>query len=61
VDICGLATDYCVRATALDAAGMGFETRVITDLCAAVDPSGVDGVLKELRDHGVETLEMGKL
>ena len=34
VDVCGIATDHCVRATALDSAGEGFETRVLTDLCA---------------------------
>src|SRR5215212_6341637 len=33
VDVCGLATDHCVRATALDARSNGFATRVLTDLC----------------------------
>ncbi len=41
VDVCGIATDYCVRATALDAAGAGFATRLLTALCAGVAP-GVD-------------------
>src|SRR3954454_315087 len=31
VDVCGIATDHCVRATALDASGNGFATRVLTD------------------------------
>jgi len=35
--VCGLATDYCVLATALDAVAQGFETRVVTDAVAAVD------------------------
>ncbi|HEY3527636.1 MAG TPA: isochorismatase family protein, partial [Nocardioides sp.] len=34
VDVCGIATDYCVRHTALDSAKEGFETRVIEALCA---------------------------
>src|SRR6476619_6993679 len=36
VDVCGLATDHCVRATALDAVGNGFTTRLLLDLCAGV-------------------------
>jgi nicotinamidase/pyrazinamidase len=36
VDVCGIATDYCVRATALDAKREGFETRVLTSLVAGV-------------------------
>lgn len=36
VDICGIATDFCVKATALDAIKMGFETAVLLPLCAAV-------------------------
>ncbi len=35
--ICGLATDYCVQATALDALSLGFETFVIADACRGVD------------------------
>ncbi len=40
VDVCGLATDYCVRATALDAALLGYVTTVLSDLTAAVAPYG---------------------
>ena len=36
VDVVGIATDYCVRATALDAVGEGFGTRVLVDLIAGV-------------------------
>lgn len=43
VVICGLATDYCVRATALDAVRLGFETIVLTDAIAAVDLVPGDG------------------
>ena len=40
VDVAGIATDYCVRATVLDALGQGLGTRVLAGLCAAVDPAG---------------------
>ena len=36
VDVVGIATDYCVKATALDALAAGFETRVLLGHCAAV-------------------------
>ena len=39
VDVCGLATDYCVAATAKDAEELGFTTRVLLNLSAAVNPS----------------------
>ena len=51
----GLATDYCVRATALDAVAEGFETAVLTDAVRAVDVQPGDGerALEELRQAGV--------
>lgn len=52
VDICGLATDYCVRATTLDAVREGFEVRVLTDLCAGVAPDTTEAAVAELRDAG---------
>lgn len=53
VEVCGLATDFCVRATTLDAAERGFATTLLRDLIAAVDESATDKVLDELRDAGV--------
>lgn len=47
VDVCGIATDYCVRATALDAAKAGFTTTVLLDLTAAVAPDRVPQVRAE--------------
>lgn len=44
VDVCGIATDYCVNATALDAARAGFQTTVLVDLTAAVAPANVPEV-----------------
>ena len=54
VDVCGIATDHCVRATALDAAAAGFATRVLLDLCAGVAPATTEAALVELREAGVE-------
>jgi nicotinamidase/pyrazinamidase len=52
--VAGLATDYCVRATALDAIREGFETTVLTDAVAAVDvePGDGDRALAEVHDAG---------
>ncbi len=54
VDVVGIATDHCVRATALDAAREGFHTRVLLDLTAGVAQSTVDSALAQMRDAGVE-------
>ncbi|RMI32559.1 isochorismatase family protein [Nocardia stercoris] len=53
VAVCGLATDHCVRATALDARAAGFDTELLLDLSAAVAPANTGRVLDELRDAGV--------
>ena len=53
VDVVGIATDHCVRATALDAARLGLGTTVLLDLTAGVAPSTVDTALTELRAKGV--------
>ena len=56
VDVCGLATDYCVRATALDAAALGLRTRVLLDLCAGVDPETTGRAVADLATAGVATV-----
>jgi nicotinamidase/pyrazinamidase len=53
VDVCGIATDYCVRATALDARQEGFETRVILDLCTGVAPESTEQALAEMKAAGI--------
>jgi nicotinamidase/pyrazinamidase len=53
VDIAGIATDYCVRATALDANEAGFATTVIDDLIAGVAPESTDAAKSELLVAGV--------
>lgn len=53
VDICGIATDYCVRATALDARQEGFSTSVLIDLVAGVAAATTDAALQEMQAAGV--------
>jgi nicotinamidase/pyrazinamidase len=55
VVICGLATDYCVNATALDAIRLGFETQVLTDACRPVDLKKGDGrrAIEGMRAAGI--------
>lgn len=53
VDVCGIATDYCVRATAVDAVREGFDTAVLIDLTAAVAPNRVPEITEELAALGV--------
>jgi nicotinamidase/pyrazinamidase len=54
VDVAGIATDYCVRATAADAAGAGFATRLLLDLTAGVAPATTADAISDLRGRGVE-------
>ena len=54
VDVVGIATDHCVRATALDAVGAGFATRVLLDLTAGVAEGSTEAALEQLRTAGVE-------
>ncbi|GAA2577202.1 nicotinamidase [Streptomyces roseoviolaceus] len=54
VDVVGIATDHCVRATALDAAREGFRTQVLLDLTAGVSQETTERALEELRVAGVE-------
>jgi nicotinamidase/pyrazinamidase len=54
VDVVGIATDYCVHATAADAARAGFATRVLLDLTAGVSPASTAEAIADLRAGGVE-------
>ncbi len=54
VDVCGIATDHCVNATALDAVREGFETTVLLDLTAAVSPERLPELREVWRDAGID-------
>lgn len=53
VDIAGLATDYCVRATAADAAAAGFATTVLLDLTAGIAKRAIAEALESMRAAGI--------
>jgi nicotinamidase/pyrazinamidase len=59
----GLATDYCVRATALDALDAGFRVVVLTDAIAAIDakPGDEQRALEEMRARGAELADSAQL
>ena len=54
--VCGLATDYCVRASVLDAFRHGLRVTVVADAIAAVDATGGERACREMRDAGARFL-----
>ncbi len=54
IDIVGIATDYCVRASTLDALATGAKVRVFTDLIEGVAPESSAAALQELADAGAQ-------
>lgn len=61
--ICGIATDYCVRATAIDAVQNGYTTIVLTDLVRSIDVLEIDSImaLEEMVDEGIILWESSRL
>ncbi len=57
VEVVGIATDYCVRATALDAIGAGFRTSLNLAFCAGVAPDTTATSIDEMRSAGVTILD----
>lgn len=55
VEVVGIATDHCVRATALDAAAEGFATTVLLELTAGVARDSTDAALEQFRSASVTT------
>ena len=51
--IYGIATDYCVKATAVDAADAGYKVTVIEGLCKGVAPKTTAQALKEMKAKGI--------
>jgi nicotinamidase/pyrazinamidase len=63
VFVCGLATDYCVKFTALDAVALGFRTCLIADASRGVNlqPRDVEAALAEMQKSGVRILNSAEL
>ena len=61
--VCGLATDYCVKFTALDAVRLEFRTQLIEDACRGVDlqPGDVRRAIEQMRTEGVDVLTSADL
>ena len=61
--IAGLTTDYCVKTSALDAAGKGFKTYVVTDAIAAVNVKPQDGnnALDEMQRSGITLVDSSRI
>jgi nicotinamidase/pyrazinamidase len=57
VDVVGLATDYCVRATAMDASAQGRSVRVLGDMVAGVAAESTERALGEMRATGIVIVE----
>lgn len=60
-DIVGIATDHCVRASALDAIAHGVHVRILTDLVAGVGEESSEAALAELVHAGAELAESGRI
>ncbi|MFQ5555893.1 MAG: isochorismatase family protein [Acidimicrobiales bacterium] len=56
VDVVGLATDYCDAATAADAVRLGYEVRLLTEMCAGVAPETTAEALADLEAKGIEVV-----
>jgi nicotinamidase/pyrazinamidase len=52
--IYGIATDYCVKATAIDAADAGYTVTVIEGLCRGVAPETTAVALQEMKERGIK-------
>ena len=63
VYVCGLATDYCVKFTALDAAQLGFKTHLVVDACRGVNlsPNDVQEAIVEMQCAGIHVLQSADL
>lgn len=62
VYVVGIATDFCVAWTAIDAANLGFDCTVITDATAAIDVNGsLDKAMNDMADVGVKFTTSDKI
>lgn len=63
VFVCGLATDYCVKFTALDAKDAGFKTRLVLDACRGVNvqPNDVENAVDQMERAGITIVKSADL
>jgi nicotinamidase/pyrazinamidase len=61
VIVYGIATDYCVKATAMDAVAAGYKVSVIQDLCKGVAPDTTAKALQEMKDKGIKIVRELKI
>lgn len=54
--IVGIATDYCVKYTVLDAISLGYKVNLIKDACAGINKETVDSALKEMKESGAKII-----
>ncbi|MBP3088157.1 isochorismatase family protein [Corynebacterium sp. sy017] len=54
IDVVGIATDYCVKATVLDALAQGLEVRILSDLCAPVHEETAQDAIAEMLNAGAQ-------
>ncbi len=57
VIVYGIATDYCVKATAVDAANAGYKVIVVEGLCKGVAPETTKAALREMKEMGISVVE----
>ncbi|TCU25543.1 nicotinamidase/pyrazinamidase [Rhizobium azibense] len=62
LDVCGLATDYCVKFSALDALEMmpGIKVRFVEDASRGITPEGVAAAIEDMRARGIEIIDSQK-
>ena len=63
VFVMGLATDYCVKFTALDAVELGFQTNLVIDGCRGVElnPGDIEAAVKQIKDAGVTVVQSNEI
>jgi len=59
--LAGLATDYCVAFSAIDASLAGFEVWLVKDACRGIDPAGIEQAMLRMGRHGVNFIEAAEL
>ena len=57
LDVVGLATDYCVKATALDGRKLGYRDRLLTPFCAGVSDAGEIQAVQDMTTAGVQIID----